>query len=53
MDIPEHCSDIQREKIRDYLSRGWIIDNDDGVDVLVKKGYSYRWIKRDGYSCAV
>ena len=49
MDIPGHCSEIQRERIESYLSMGWVIEKDDGINVFIKKEFSYLWVKRDGY----
>ena len=49
--ILRQCSSSQKERVEKFLGDGWKIDDYDG-DVLIKKGFSYKWVKRDGYTCA-
>ena len=48
--ILRQCTSRQAERVREFLEDGWIIDDYDG-DVLIKKGFSYKWVKRDGFTC--
>jgi len=46
---------IQAAEIKKYLEDGWVIDGEDPNDgqVLIHKGFSFRWIRPDGTSYAV
>jgi hypothetical protein len=43
---------VQAVEIKKYLEEGWIIDGKDPNDgqVLIHKGFSFRWIRPDGTS---
>jgi len=49
--ILRQCSSSQKRRVEEFLKDGWKIDDYDG-DVLIKKGFYYKWVKRDGYTCA-
>ena len=45
------CSSHQAERVREFLKDGWGIDDYNNGDVLIKKGFAYKWVKRDGFTC--
>ena len=50
-DIPSFCTNNQKKTIEKYIREGWEMKSSTGRNILIKKGFSYRWIFSDGFSC--
>lgn len=52
-DVLKKCSSRQAERLRGFMDNGWRVEDVDDSDgaVLIRKGFSYKWVKRDGFTC--
>jgi len=48
------CPKAQADEIARYLKEGWVVDSKDQSDdqVLIHKGFSFRWVRPNGTSYA-